>query len=99
MPAGSVHCCVTSPPYYGLRDYGTAIWTGGDPDCDHKIPNNEHDPKKSGIDNDNSHIIRFNRIKCYKCGAARIDQQIGLEETPEKYISKLVAVFSEVWRN
>jgi site-specific DNA-methyltransferase (adenine-specific) len=22
MPAESVHCCVTSPPYYGLRDYG-----------------------------------------------------------------------------
>lgn len=21
MPADSVHCCVTSPPYYGLRDY------------------------------------------------------------------------------
>lgn len=21
MPAESVHCCVTSPPYYGLRDY------------------------------------------------------------------------------
>jgi DNA modification methylase len=24
MPAGSVQCCVTSPPYYGLRDYGVA---------------------------------------------------------------------------
>lgn len=23
MPRGSVNCCVTSPPYYGLRDYGT----------------------------------------------------------------------------
>lgn len=22
LPANSVHCCVTSPPYYGLRDYG-----------------------------------------------------------------------------
>lgn len=22
MPSESVHCCVTSPPYYGLRDYG-----------------------------------------------------------------------------
>ena len=22
MPAESVHCCVTSPPYFGLRDYG-----------------------------------------------------------------------------
>jgi DNA modification methylase len=24
MDAGSVHCCVTSPPYFGLRDYGHA---------------------------------------------------------------------------
>ena len=24
MPDASVHCCVTSPPYYGLRDYGVA---------------------------------------------------------------------------
>src|SRR6185436_12435687 len=24
LPAESVHCCVTSPPYYGLRDYGCA---------------------------------------------------------------------------
>lgn len=22
MPAQSVHCCITSPPYFGLRDYG-----------------------------------------------------------------------------
>src|SRR5512146_541780 len=22
LEAGSVHCCVTSPPYWGLRDYG-----------------------------------------------------------------------------
>lgn len=24
MPEASVHCCVTSPPYWGLRDYGAA---------------------------------------------------------------------------
>jgi len=24
LPPGSVQCCVTSPPYYGLRDYGVA---------------------------------------------------------------------------
>lgn len=45
----SVDCCVTSPPYYNLRDYG-------------------------------------------------IEGQIGLETTPEEYISKLVDVFREVWR-
>jgi DNA modification methylase len=35
MPDTSVHCVVTSPPYWGLRDYGTAQWVDGDPDCRH----------------------------------------------------------------
>ena len=29
LAAKSVHTIVTSPPYYGLRDYGTAKWEGG----------------------------------------------------------------------
>lgn len=49
LPAASVHCCVTSPPYYGLRDYG-------------------------------------------------VDGQIGLEETPDAFVSRLVEVFREVRR-
>lgn len=28
LPAGLVHCCVTSPPYWGLRDYGVADQLG-----------------------------------------------------------------------
>ncbi len=36
LPSDSVHCCVTSPPYWGLRNYGVepSIW-GGDPMCGH----------------------------------------------------------------
>lgn len=49
MAAGSVNCCVTSPPYFGLRDYGNI-------------------------------------------------EQIGLEETPEEYVLKIVEVFREVKR-
>lgn len=49
LDAESVQCVVTSPPYYGLRDYG-------------------------------------------------VEGQIGLEETPEAYVEKLVAVFREVRR-
>lgn len=45
----SVHCCVTSPPYYGLRDYGH-------------------------------------------------DGQIGLEESPDQFVQKLVEVFRGVKR-
>ena len=49
LPDCSVQTCVTSPPYFGLRDYG-------------------------------------------------VEGQIGLEETPEAYVAKLVAVFREVRR-
>ena len=49
LPDNSVDCCVTSPPYFGLRDYG-------------------------------------------------VSGQIGLEETPEAYIVKLVEIFAEVKR-
>ena len=49
LPDESIDCCVTSPPYWGLRDYGH-------------------------------------------------DDQIGLEETPEQYVAKMVVVFREVRR-
>ena len=49
LPDESVDCVVTSPPYYGLRDYG-------------------------------------------------MEGQIGLEETPEEYVKKMVEVFKEVRR-
>lgn len=43
LPAGLAHVCVTSPPYYGLRDYGTEPqdW-GGDPACEHVFNSNGH---------------------------------------------------------
>jgi len=36
LPDESVHCVVTSPPYWGLRDYGIppSIW-GDDPERVH----------------------------------------------------------------
>lgn len=49
LPDGSVNTCVTSPPYFGLRDYGH-------------------------------------------------DGQIGLEQTPDEFVAKLVEVFREVRR-
>jgi site-specific DNA-methyltransferase (adenine-specific) len=49
LPDQSVHTCVTSPPYFGLRDYGH-------------------------------------------------DGQIGLEPTPDEFVTKLVEVFREVRR-
>jgi DNA modification methylase len=49
IPSESVHCCITSPPYYGLRNYG-------------------------------------------------IEGQVGLEDTPQAYVARLVAIFDEVRR-
>jgi DNA modification methylase len=47
MEPESVHCVVTSPPYWGLRDYGTAAWDGGDEACDHLGPPAKPSPKST----------------------------------------------------
>lgn len=49
LPDASVNCCVTSPPYFGLRNYG-------------------------------------------------VEGQIGLEDTPDAFVARLVEVFREVRR-
>ena len=35
LPERSVQTVITSPPYFGLRDYGTGEWEGGDPTHEH----------------------------------------------------------------
>lgn len=37
LDAGSVHCCVTSPPYWGLRDYGVDGQLGLEPTPDEYV--------------------------------------------------------------
>lgn len=39
LPDESVHCCVTSPPYFGLRDYGVEGQIGLEPTPDEYIAN------------------------------------------------------------
>jgi DNA modification methylase len=97
LPDASVHCVVTSPPYYGLRDYQTATWEGGDPFCDHQPPDEAGRTTKHTA-GQRSHAGRFSGGKCWKCGATRIDSQIGLEKTPAEFVAKLVEVFREVRR-
>lgn len=105
LDAGIAQTCVTSPPYYGVRDYGTAQWEGGDAECDHvadasktkKFGNpefNENRPSREATKGDGYYF----KDLCGKCGARRIDNQIGLEATPEEYVSRLVDVFREVRR-
>jgi len=99
LPDQSVNCCVTSPPYFGLRDYGTASWEGGDSSCDHSTARSRDDDIKTGDKQGTSAGSRPNTQRtCATCGAARIDNQIGLEPTPQEFVDSLVAVFREVKR-
>ena len=91
--------CVTSPPYYGLRDYGTAKWEGGDAMCDHAVrvdPKIESSTLSGGKATIGHQREGFKKV-CLRCGALRIDAQLGLEETPEAYITAMVEVFRCVW--
>ena len=119
LPEGFVQCVVTSPPYWGLRDYGTAQWEGGNAGCDHKYqvksPLNEGFNERCGNSPGQKkqeswrHEVSY-KNSCSKCGARRIDQQLGLERVPdclgwatgnpcgECFICKMVAVFREVRR-
>ena len=81
---------------YGLRDYGTAKWEGGDPNCEHTVGSGDNDNLKTYVTRPERDGIK--RQYCQKCGAVRIDQQIGLEQTPAEYVNDIVQVFREVWR-
>jgi DNA modification methylase len=108
LEAGSVQTCITSPPYWGLRDYGTAQWEGGNTECDHiesingmSESNTLGRPDQGGMTPMNAANIskkRYFKHICGHCGARRIDAQLGLEATPEEYLANMVAVFREVWR-
>lgn len=106
MPRDWIDTVVTSPPYWGLRDYGTAIWIGGDPACDHVVGS-----KRSGLGLANhpattrGGAIKVTetpeikaRKRCPHCGAERKDYQIGLEPTLAEHIEVMVAVFREIRR-
>ena len=102
LPSDSVDCCVTSPPYYALRDYGTGHWEGGDPNCPHYRTSKYSEATSTGhkamMDNGSPVGDAIYKSVCPLCGAIRVDEQIGLEETPEEYIEKLTNVFREVRR-
>jgi DNA modification methylase len=106
LPDESVHCVVTSPPYFGLRDYGTGSWEGGDPDCDHikgemrrglGLAESPVSTRGGGHKVAEIEDVAYGEL-CGKCGAVRADEQIGLEGSPREYVAELVAVFREVRR-
>jgi DNA modification methylase len=102
---GCVQTCVTSPPYFGLRDYGSAKWIGGDAACGHvadasktkKFGNAEFNKNRPSREATKIEGYYFTDV-CGKCGAQRVDPQIGLEPSPDAYVQSLLTVFAEVWR-
>jgi DNA modification methylase len=104
LPDNSIHCIVTSPPYWNLRDYGTGTWEGGDADCDHRINSNNTESITTststlGGSQRNVHdALTGYGTTCGKCGAKRIDQQIGLEDSVDAYVDELVGLFRELRR-
>jgi DNA modification methylase len=107
LPAKSVQCVVTSPPYWGLRDYGTGTWEGGDEKCEHVLIAAERLPWANKVSGPNGASVKNGDAKnwtktrggrCAKCGAVKVDRQIGQEATPAEYVATMVAVFREVWR-
>ena len=101
LPEKSVQTVVTSPPYWGLRDYGTGTWIGGDPECSHMRDSKKSDKTITGHKNFDEMLGVGDAIykdKCPRCGAVREDEQIGLEQTPQDFVESLCQIFDEVWR-
>jgi DNA modification methylase len=105
----SVQCVVTSPPYWGLRDYGNPplLW-GGDPECNHEFgeeflgdTRDNNIGKKRwnhtfGQEEISPHIDVSQGRYCKKCGAW--EGNLGLEPTPEQFTKNIVEIFREVKR-
>jgi DNA modification methylase len=105
LPDGMVHCGITSPPYLHQRDYGTALWMDGSQECDHVQDARRTKVQGNSAFNENRPSRASTKVNgyyfkdvCGKCGARRIDAQIGLESTPEEYIAHLLGVFREFKR-
>ena len=101
LPSKIVQVCITSPPYWGLRDYGTGNWIGGDDKCSHSKSTSDKISASTlgGKSNNNNHEKEgWPGGVCGKWGALKNDEQIGLEDTIEEYIEKLVLLFREIRR-
>lgn len=93
-----VQTCITSPPYYGLRDYGTGTWIGGDETCSHKRDSKYSENTSTGHANRDLVVgDAIYKTVCPRCGAVREDKQLGLEESPQEFIDAMVEVFACVW--
>jgi len=106
IPENSIDAIVTSPPYWGLRDYGLPpiIWDSADL-CDHKWGkiiygkktgrNDANSPTSTNFRGSNKGFGNKSNTKgqfCIKCHAWR--GQLGLEPHYELFIQHLVTIFN-----
>ncbi len=88
----SIDCVVTSPPYWGLRDYGTGSWEGGNVECLHQ-PTRGYQGA-TGQRAGRAHTQRNIYLEeCRLCGAHRRDLQIGLEPSWQTHVETIADVF------
>ncbi len=113
LEAESVQTVFTSPPYFGLRSYGTDPVVWGEADCEpcYWKPAPQQNTKL-GIQGNTNGIYtadRSNKGKLYATSEAAPSGSIcercnswkgelGGEPTVDRFVDNLVSVFSEVWR-
>jgi len=104
FPDDCIDLVVTSPPYWGLRDYGSEtvrVW-GGLPECEHEWNEQVSSFNKQGGEGKQSTNLGTLRGKnqksdfCSKCGAWR--GSLGLEPHPQMFIDHLTEICYEVKR-
>ena len=100
LPDKSVHMCVTSPPYWGLRDYGLGQWQGGDAECEHakEYTQDTLAKRREGWSNNDGINAPWPNNTCGHCGAIQQAAGIGLEPTLGEWVANIVAVMREVCR-
>src|SRR3989304_265928 len=101
----SAQTMVTSPPYWGLRDYGLepSVWSGK-MGCAHewgKLMAGSHPGQVEQTKYQNADAAGHGQNAasgqfCLRCGAWR--GCLGLEPTPQLYVQHLVEIFREVRR-
>lgn len=102
MECESIDCCITSPPYWGLRSYSTdgQVWGGLD-NCEHsftsekKVWHAKVTPQKE-VYNPSYMWEGTEHGFCQLCNAWR--GELGLEPTFQLYIEHLQTIFDEVYR-
>ncbi len=107
LPAGSVHCVVTSPPYWSLRDYKLepTVW-GGDLECEHDWGQvlterkRGHPHGQTATCGNTLAGVAGVTVKqgqfCQRCGGWL--GNLGHEPTPEMFVEHIVQSFREIRR-